>query len=170
MRTFRCIDVDCFNRIAKNAFFVVVTFIFVFENCQNSFSCRPFFGPFWSVKYLDFGQKLPIRTAHYTFLESRQAEVTKIHIMFCPPRGPRKGISWWTTGDVSLASYNHIETTILWCLLGKLIERYLWHGRIYFLVVLLINKNSFSLRKLLNIFVNKLLIEEMWKVWIRVKS
>ena len=35
------------------------------------------FGPFWSVKYLNFGQKLPIRTAHHTFLESRHPEVTK---------------------------------------------------------------------------------------------
>ena len=90
MRTFRRIYVDCFNRIAKNAFFVVVTFIFVFENCQNSFSCRPFFGPFWSVKYLDFGQKLPIRTAHYTFLESRQAEVTKNPYYVLSPEGSQK--------------------------------------------------------------------------------
>ena len=32
-----------------------VIFIFVFENCQNSFSMGPPFGPFWSAKYLDFG-------------------------------------------------------------------------------------------------------------------
>ena len=46
-----------------------VTFIFIFENSQNSFSCGPHFGPFWSVKYLNFG--------HDIFLESRHAEVTK---------------------------------------------------------------------------------------------
>ena len=37
----------------------------------------PPFGPFWSGKYINFGQKLPIWTAHHTFLESRQSEVTK---------------------------------------------------------------------------------------------
>ena len=35
------------------------------------------FGLFWSVKYLSFGQKLPIWTAHHTFLESIHLEVTK---------------------------------------------------------------------------------------------
>ena len=53
------------------------SFIFVFENSQNPFSCDPPFGPFWSIKYLNFGQKLPIWTAHCTFLESRHNEVTK---------------------------------------------------------------------------------------------
>ena len=33
--------------------------------------------PFWSVKYLNFGQRLPIRTVHYTILESRHLEDTK---------------------------------------------------------------------------------------------
>ena len=51
-------------------------FIFVFENSQNWFSCVPPFGSFWSVKYLNFGQKLPIQTAYHTFLESRHPEVT----------------------------------------------------------------------------------------------
>ena len=36
------------------------------------------FGPFWSVKYLDFGKKLPIRITNHTFLERRYPEVTKI--------------------------------------------------------------------------------------------
>ena len=52
--------------------------------------------PFWYVKYLNFGHKLPIRTIHHTFLESRHPEVTKIDIMFCPPSGTKKGISSWT--------------------------------------------------------------------------
>ena len=30
-----------------------VTFIFIFENSQNSFLCGLPFGPFWSVKYLN---------------------------------------------------------------------------------------------------------------------
>ena len=55
-----------------------VTFIFVFDNSQISFSCGPPpFGRFWSVKYFHFGQTLPIWTAHNTFLESRHLEVTK---------------------------------------------------------------------------------------------
>ena len=53
-------------------------------------------GPFWSVKYLNLDQKLLIRTAHHIFQESRHPEITKIHIMFCPLRGAKKGISSWT--------------------------------------------------------------------------
>ena len=37
----------------------------------------PPFGSFWSVKYLNFEQKLLIRTNHPTFLENRHPEVTK---------------------------------------------------------------------------------------------
>ena len=58
--------------------FMFVSFIFVFENNQNSFLCGHPFGPFWSVKYFNFGQKLPIQTAHHTFVESKYPEVTKI--------------------------------------------------------------------------------------------
>ena len=54
-----------------------VTFSFVFKNSQNSFSCVIPFGPFWSVKYLNFGKNLPIRTTHHTFLEIRHTKVTK---------------------------------------------------------------------------------------------
>ena len=34
-----------------------VIFISEFENTQNSFLCRPPFGSFWSVKYLNFWPK-----------------------------------------------------------------------------------------------------------------
>ena len=54
-----------------------VTFILVFENSQTLFSCSLSFGPFRSVKHLNFQQNLPIRTDHYTFLESKHPEVTK---------------------------------------------------------------------------------------------
>ena len=52
-----------------------VTLIFVFENSQNSFSSGLPFGPFWSAKYHNFGQKLPIWRNHFTFLESRHSDV-----------------------------------------------------------------------------------------------
>ena len=67
-----------------------VTFIFVFENCQNSFSCGPAFGPFWSVRYLNFERKLPIWTTHHTFLESRK---TKNSYYVFPLRGAKKKVS-----------------------------------------------------------------------------
>ena len=113
MRTFRCIYVNCFNRLrflaevttnckkctfldilrtitqegnmetrqmtpffSSTFYALFVTFIFIFENSQNSFSCRPPFRPFWSVKYHNFGQKLPIQSTHHTFLESIHPEVT----------------------------------------------------------------------------------------------
>ena len=64
-----------------------------FENSQNSFSCGSPFGPFWSVKYLNFGQKLPIWTAHHTFLESRHPEVTKNPYYVFSPKGSQKKVS-----------------------------------------------------------------------------
>ena len=38
-------------------------------------------------------QKLSIRTAHHIFVKNRQPEVTKIHTLFCPPRGAKKKVS-----------------------------------------------------------------------------
>ena len=85
-RPFRCIYVNCFNRLRFLAevstklkgitrkgtwkldrwphffhllfpLYLFVTFISEFENTQNSFSCGLPFGPFWSVKYLNFSPK-----------------------------------------------------------------------------------------------------------------
>ena len=56
---------------------LTVTIIFVFENSQNSVLCGLLFRQFRSVKYLNFRQKLPIQTAHHTFLESRHPVATK---------------------------------------------------------------------------------------------
>ena len=68
-----------------------VTFIFVFENDQNAFSYGPPLGPFWTVKYLNFGQKLPIRTVQLTCLECKHPEFTKNPYCFVP-----RGINSWT--------------------------------------------------------------------------
>ena len=70
-----------------------VTFIFVFETSQNSFSFGLPFDLFWSVKYLNLGQKLPIRATHHTFLESRHPEVTKNPYLWFVPRGEPKKVS-----------------------------------------------------------------------------
>ena len=105
MKTFKCIYVHYFNRftffaeISTKLFFgqhanmenrqmipffhllfplyLFVTFVFVFENSQNSFPCGPAFGLFWSVKYINLGQKLSTWAAHHTFVESRHPEVYK---------------------------------------------------------------------------------------------
>ena len=66
---------------------------FVFETSQNSFSCGPLFGPFWFVKYLNFGQKLPIRTTHHTFLGSRHPKVTKNLYYVLSHEGSQKKVS-----------------------------------------------------------------------------
>ena len=68
-------------------------FIFVFQDSQNSFSCDLPFGPFWSVKYLNFGQKLPIRSAYHTFLESRHPEATRKSYYVLSIEGSQKKIS-----------------------------------------------------------------------------
>ena len=67
-----------------------LTFIFIFESSQNLFSCGLSIGPSWSVKYLNFGHKLPIRTAHNTFLEIRHPEITKNPYYILSPRGEPK--------------------------------------------------------------------------------
>ena len=45
---------------------------------------------FWLLKYLNFGQKLPIWAAHYTFLESRHPEVTKNPYYILPHKENQK--------------------------------------------------------------------------------
>ena len=73
---------------------LTVAFIFIFENSHNSFTCgSPSYGLLWSVKYLNFGEKLSIRTAHHAFLESRHPKVTKNHTMFRPLKGNQKKVS-----------------------------------------------------------------------------
>ena len=57
--------------------------------------CGPPFGPFWSVKCLNFGVKLPIQTSNHTFLESRHPEVTKNTYFILSPEGSQ-GINSWT--------------------------------------------------------------------------
>ena len=51
------------------------------------------FSPLWAVKYPTFGQKLPIRIAHHTFLESRHAEVIKNTYYVVSPEWSHKKIS-----------------------------------------------------------------------------
>ena len=68
-----------------------MTFIFVFEYNQNLFSYDLPFCTCWSSKYLNFGQKLPNRNPHHTFLESRDPEDTKNPCyVFCSPNGVEK--------------------------------------------------------------------------------
>ena len=58
------------------------------------------FGSLWSVKYTNFGQKLPIRIAHHTFRRSRHPEASKNSYYFLSPEGePKKGISSWTNSE-----------------------------------------------------------------------
>ena len=75
------------------------------------------FGPFWSVKYLNFGQKLPIRTTHHTFLESRHPEVTKNQYYVLSPEWRQKKV--WAHGLHLLPS---IDTTdkVKFCYLTRL--------------------------------------------------
>ena len=97
-------------------FELFVTFIFVFEYSQNSFSYGLLFGPFCSVKYLNFGKKLPIRSNHHTLLESRQPEVTKNpYYVFSPEGSQKKGISSWTKASpVSLIFYRKNYKGLWW--------------------------------------------------------
>ena len=57
--------------------YAVCNIHFYIWKSQNPFTFGPPFGPFWSVKYLNFGQKSPIQSTHHTFLESRHPENTK---------------------------------------------------------------------------------------------
>ena len=51
------------------------------------------FDPFSSVKYLNFGQKLPIEKALHTFLEIIHPEVTKSPYYLLFPKGRQKKVS-----------------------------------------------------------------------------
>ena len=57
------------------------------------FHLVPPFSPFWSVKYLNCEQKLPIWTAHHTFKESKQLEVTKNLYYVLSLEGSQKTVS-----------------------------------------------------------------------------
>ena len=77
---------------------LLIRFIFVFQKNQNKFSCGSPHGPFWSVKHLNFGQKLPTRTAYHTFQESRHAEITKnLYYVLSPEGSQKNSISSWST-------------------------------------------------------------------------
>ena len=51
------------------------------------------FGLLWSVKYTNLGQKLPIRRAHHTFLQSRHPEVPKNLYYVLSAKGEPKKVS-----------------------------------------------------------------------------
>ena len=51
------------------------------------------FAILWSVKYLHFGQKLPVRIAHCTFLESKDLEVTKNPYYVLSSEGSQEKVS-----------------------------------------------------------------------------
>ena len=51
------------------------------------------FGLFWSVKYLNFEQKLPIRRANNFVLEIRHPEITKNPYYVLSPKGNQKKVS-----------------------------------------------------------------------------
>ena len=63
------------------------------KNSQNSFSCGPSFSPFWSVKYLNYRQKLPVQPPHHTFLESRHRDITKNPYYVLSPKYSQKKVS-----------------------------------------------------------------------------
>ena len=121
MRTFRCIYVNCFNRLTllaevstklqKIHFFGQFKDhnsgkkhgnqtndpnFFVYFSRSIHFRVVPPFGSFQSVKYLSFRQKLSIWTGHHTFVENRPPEVTKNPYCLLPQGEPEKGISSWT--------------------------------------------------------------------------
>ena len=75
------------------ALWLFVTLIFEFENTQNSFPCGPISRPFWSAKHCNFGNKLPIRTTHLTFLELRHPEITKNPCYVLSSEGSQKKVS-----------------------------------------------------------------------------
>ena len=89
-----------------------IKLIFAFKYFQYSFSCGPPFGPFWSVKYLNFGQKLPIRATHQTILESRHPEVTKNPYYALSPEWSQKKVS--AHGLILVKRENLIKATQLY--------------------------------------------------------
>ena len=104
---------------------LLVTFIFVFENSQNSVSYGPLFGPFSSVKCLNFGQKLPIRTAHHIFLKSRHPEVSKNPHHVFPSMGSRKRYQLMDHKDGFKRTFGILLFNHLYNIISPL-PKYLW--------------------------------------------
>ena len=64
--------------------YLSVTFIFVFENSSSPFSFVPFSVNSGLQNTWIYGQRIPIRTAHYSFLEDT-LRILKGHVVFLPP-------------------------------------------------------------------------------------
>ena len=77
------------STIPQKQFIIIIIIIII----KIHIHVVPLFGPFWSVKYLTFGQKLPVRTTHHDFPESRHPEVTKNPHYFLSPEGSQKKVS-----------------------------------------------------------------------------
>ena len=65
---------------------------------------------FWSVKYLNFGQQLPIWTPHHTFLESWHPEVTKNPYYILSPEGRQKKKYYEILNNIHLEAVQDIFT------------------------------------------------------------
>ena len=94
-----------------------VTFIFAFENRQNSFSCGFPFGSFWSIKYLNFGKKLRFGQPIILFQKVDNLRLLKIHIIFCPPRGAKKRYQLMDYIE-QFHFYWNLLPQKLWCVMG----------------------------------------------------
>ena len=123
--------------------------------------------PLWSIlvcKIPQFWAKLPIRTAHHTFLEIRHAGLLKIHIMFCPLRGAKKGISSWTNTSVQrclLYHYFKINPPIFCCPLFS--ENYL-NPQVRVRISIIVNWTPKRLiSPVLNLLLNLYIPPWLWK-------
>ena len=92
-------------------FLLFVTFIFIFENGQNSFSCDSPFGLFWSVKYLNYGKSYRFGQSITLFQKVDTLRLLKIHIIVCPRKGAKKGIRSWTNTNVQKCLYQCLSPT-----------------------------------------------------------
>ena len=93
------------------SFFYFSTFIFVFQNGKNSYSCSPTCGPLLSAKFLNFTQELLIQTIHHTILKSGQ------------PQG--------TNNSYNILSLKRSRKTLLACVL-RVTKKSTWLERIIF--------------------------------------
>ena len=83
--------------------YLFVKFISEFEILKIHFQIY-YFGPFWSVKYLNFLSKATDSDSSYTFLESRHPEVTKnLYYVLSTHQSQILiflGSRWWTIFEV----------------------------------------------------------------------
>ena len=116
--------------------------------------------PLWPIlvyKILNFGQKLPIKTDHHTFLKSKHPEVTKNPYYVLSFKGSQKKV--WAHGIYVFSA------VIIWVNLNKTAVQAFWQFSVSFMCLETYTKNTL-LSNLRNCFFGlNVKAYVIWVIW-----